>query len=148
ALVKAAELLEAWQDGSVDLTLADEVRGGLAEVERIARDERHDAIARLSGALLGAHERFEFASLTADAAALLGRAHEALLAQFDAPAADQTPADDPALVEALQALQPAAEAPAAAVAEVEEPPLPELEPTDELEAMDQFESMDALEAMD
>ncbi|HEX7036871.1 MAG TPA: Hpt domain-containing protein [Pseudomonadales bacterium] len=114
ALVKAHELLDAWRDGSVDLTLADEVRAALGEVERIARAEEQGPIARLAGALLGAHERFEFESLGAGAAAVLGRAHDALLAQLDALAADQSPADEAALVQALQGLQPGPEAAPAA----------------------------------
>ncbi|MDZ7668457.1 MAG: Hpt domain-containing protein [Gammaproteobacteria bacterium] len=94
SLMKAPGFLDAWLDGTVDMAQADELREALAEIERTAQAEGQSARAGLAGALRGAHGRFEFETLTAPAHEVFARGHEALLAQFDALAADQTP--DPA----------------------------------------------------
>jgi len=106
SLMKAPGFLDAWLDGTVDMAQADELREALAEIERTARAEGQSAIAGLAGALHGAHGRFEFETLTASAHEVLGHGHEALLAQFDALAADQTPDPATAAGEALARLTP------------------------------------------
>ncbi|MBK80685.1 MAG: hypothetical protein CMQ43_07185 [Gammaproteobacteria bacterium] len=146
SIMKAHDLLDAWYDGAVDMALADEIRGALADIEAVAGDESQPAVAALAGALREAHERFEFESLSEDARAVFLAGHDALLEQFDALAADQTPQDAAGLRDTLMALAP--QAPADVAAETVDAPdqLAEASETDLESGTEGAETVDADEA--
>ncbi len=108
-LIGAGELLDAWRRDGMDLARADEVREALAELERAARAEHQPAVTALAGALLSAHECFEFEALSEPAWRVFREAHEALLNQLDALATDQTPTAADDLCATLEGLRPSPE---------------------------------------
>jgi chemosensory pili system protein ChpA (sensor histidine kinase/response regulator) len=106
-LLQAPDFLEAWREGAMDMAFADTLGTALAEVAAAAGSAGHSAVARLAGSLQRAYQRFEFEALEDGAWQTFADAHERLLAQIDAIAAQQQAEPVDAVCRRLDALQPA-----------------------------------------
>jgi chemosensory pili system protein ChpA (sensor histidine kinase/response regulator) len=106
-VMDAEEFLGGWARGVMDLEFAGKLIGALGEIAEVARATERVAVADLAAALRATHEQLEQETISGESHVALSRAHEALLQQFDAIAAQQTVALATAEIASLTSLREA-----------------------------------------
>ncbi len=89
-IMNAQEFLATWRDGGLDLAHSENVNSALLELEQAAQTMERTAIAELAGMLQKSYEVLQDGALGDVQYQVLGEAHDRLLEQLDAIAADQT----------------------------------------------------------
>lgn len=104
-VMDAEDFLSGWARGEMDLEFAGKLIGALGKIADVAKATERVAVAELAGALRATHEQLEQDTISGESHTVLSRAHETLLQQFDAIAAQQTVALAIEEIAALRALR-------------------------------------------
>ncbi len=112
-VMEAEEFLGGWARGAMDLEFAGKLIGALGEIADVARATELAAVAELAAALRATHEQIEQETISGESHVVLSRAHESLLQQFDAIAAQQAVALATDDISALNSLREAVSEPSA-----------------------------------
>ncbi|MCZ6658515.1 MAG: Hpt domain-containing protein [Gammaproteobacteria bacterium] len=103
-IMNAQEFLAAWRDGGLDLAQSESVHSALRELEQAAQTIERTAIAELAAALTTTYEVLENGLLTEVQYQGLVEAHDRLLEQLDAIAADQAVPEADDVIAGLETL--------------------------------------------